>query len=404
MLTRELGICAVDFDTGTVIPDRLLQGRHAHYPALAERMLDLYRQGVGRCRCDLHAAVERLFADDPDFHERRVAAFCKLLDDVSDFDTDRRGARKLRSRVFSAGALAHPLVRQENDLFEKTESAVKAAMEIELKMPWREIADALFADVIDFHRLRRFDGYPDPRSLLARYNVAQVQTALFDAVRLHVDAGGDYKRILRFAKLARLMHTIRRKPDGTYRFLFDGPVSALAETRRYGALMARFIPGLLSCRGWTLKADIRRKNWSRVFRLNLSPEDGLTAPAPPAADFDSSVEEAFAAAWGNEPRAGWRLERETEILHEGQHCFFPDFVFVQESGRRVLLEVVGFWTEAYLAAKRETLRRFPNARILLAVKAPLTEAFHADGAWVVEFKTALKPEVVLAALEQGRGT
>ena len=353
MLTREHGLVAFDFAAGTVHPDRLAENRHRHYIGYAEQMLAVYRQGVGRCRQELHSAIERIFVNDPDFHERRIGAFCKLLDDESDYQTDRRNAPSLRSRVFAAGAKAHPLVRHSEDLFLHTERDTKAAISEELKASWQEIADSLFADVIQFHRLKAFQGYPDARALLSRYNVAQVQTALFDAVRLRIHATREYKQILRFAKLAGLMHTIKRQPDGTYVFELDGPASVLTETRRYGVLMAKFIPGLLSCSGWKMEADIRRKPWTRALRLALSSKAGLSGTCLPSEHFDSSVEEAFAEKWGREPRDGWRLERETEILHSGQHCFFPDFVFAHETGRRVPLEVIGFWTDQYLDAKKQ---------------------------------------------------
>ena len=62
-------------------------------------------------------------------------------------------------------------------------------------------------------------------------------------------ASDDFKTILRYAKLARLMHTIVRTGEGRYRFRFDGPASVLRHTRRYGAAMARFLPALIACRG-----------------------------------------------------------------------------------------------------------------------------------------------------------
>ena len=72
------------------------------------------------------------------------------------------------------------------------------------------------ADVVECHRLEAFAGYPSGEALLARYNVAQVQVALFRAVEMIVWASDDFKTILRYAKLARLMHSIRLLSDGRY--------------------------------------------------------------------------------------------------------------------------------------------------------------------------------------------
>jgi hypothetical protein len=68
----------------------------------------------------------------------------------------------------------------------------------------------LYADVMQFQPLREFVGYPDGAALLSRYNVAQVQAALYRAVSMTVEATDDFKTILRYAKLARLMHEIKR--------------------------------------------------------------------------------------------------------------------------------------------------------------------------------------------------
>ena len=84
-------------------------------------------------------------------------------------------------------------------------------------------------------------------------------------------------------------------------------------------------------------------------------------------EFDSRVEENFFEKWGSTPRQGWTLIREGDILWQGQKVFLPDFVLRHEDGRRVLLEIVGFWTPQYLKAKAETLRLFKDHHILLLV-------------------------------------
>ncbi|HUY92000.1 MAG TPA: DUF790 family protein, partial [Pirellulales bacterium] len=291
MLTRELAI--VEYRGGRALPDRLSRKQHAGYLAYAERMLAIYRNGAGRTRRELHRGVQAALADEPDCPARRIGAFCKLLDDASRYDRDTRGhAAKLRREVFRRAAAFHPLVVSADRMFEHEEAKVKAEIAAKLNATWDEIDARLFADVIEFHRLRDFEGYADAAALLARYNLAQTQAALFDAEEMTVWAAEDFKTILRYAKLARLMHTIRRADDGRYVLRFDGPASVLRETRRYGAAMARFLPALLACRNWRMHALLRSagRNWKN--RLELTSEDGLTSHLPPPEEFDSSVEEA----------------------------------------------------------------------------------------------------------------
>ena len=400
MLTRQMAIA--DFDRGRLLPDRLTVQTHRQYLPFAEQMLTIYREGVGRTRRELHRAVHNVFVGEPDCPLRRIEAFCKLLDDAGTFHQDRRGqAPALRRQVFRLAAAKHPLVTKADRLFGHDEAKVKEEIAATLARPWWEIEQELFADVIDFHPLAGFEGYPDGRALLARYNVAQVQAALFGAVSMTVWAGDDFKTILRYAKLAKLMHRITRPAPGSYCFRFDGPASVLRETRRYGAAMARFLPALLACRDWKMRAMIRAGKAGRTCVLELSAADGLHSHLPPPEAFDSSVEEAFAAKWGGEKRNGWSLVREGEILHQQQKTFVPDFVFRHDDGRSAMLEIVGFWTPEYLQAKLETLRTFAGYRILLALAERVCNSLPAAElpAGVIFFKSALALKDVLEKLE-----
>jgi predicted nuclease of restriction endonuclease-like RecB superfamily len=365
MLTRALAIA--DYDRGRIHPDRLHRRTHAQYAGYAQRMLEVYRRGLGRTRRDLHRDIHAIFADETACPIRRVDAFCKLLDDVSTFEQGSPGeAAALRSKVFRLAAPLHPLVASADRLFEHSEAEAKAALASQLGFTWAELDQGLFSDVMECHRLAAFEGFSSAQALLARYNVAQVQVALFAALDMTVWATDDFKTILRYAKLARLMHTIRRQGASQYVIRFDGPASILRGTRRYGVAMARFLPALLACRGWRLHATLETPRRGRQVGLDLSPADQLTSHLPPPEEFDSQVEEAFARRWGGS-REGWSLHREGEVLHRGQKVFVPDFVLRHDDGRLVLLEIVGFWTPEYLQAKFETLRLFQDQRVLLAI-------------------------------------
>lgn len=386
-------------ENGRLVPDRLTKQSDANYLSLAKAMCDIYAKGVGRTRRSLHREVQELLIDSPECVPRRAEAFCKLLDEVSEFDRDARGAAaKLRRKVFRMAAMHHPLVNRDT-LFESEEQKVKHEIATQLDEPWSEIKKRLFKDVIDFHELRSFQGFERPGLLLSRYNVAQTQVALFNATRLLVKARADYKLILRYAKLARLMHRLR-KTDWGYEFVFDGPASLLQHTHRYGVAMAKFLPGLLACRDWSLTASIQLPRWRGSMVLELDSDSGLSSQASTGTTFDSKIEEAFAAKWIASPETeAWRLHRETEILHDGQSVFLPDFVFEHADGRLVLLEIIGFWTPEYLQHKLAVLNQFKNELIILAVARSVRDKFEAsDSHRIVEYKTALSVQDVLTAL------
>lgn len=395
MLRSEHAI--ITFENGQAVSDRLTQKRHGHYRQYANRMLDTYRSGVGMLRQDLHRAIGRIFADEPDCPPQRIAAFCRLLDDASEYDDDSKGeSSQLRLRVFGLASAYHPLVTTSEGIFDHTEIETKQRIAREIGLSWEEIDGKLYADITEFQPLLRFDGYPSAEELLARYNVAQVQVCLYRATSVRLLLTGDYKRIIRYIRLLRLLHTIRRQGTA-YCVELSGPASVLHETRRYGVDMARLLPVLIACGGWYLHAQIKTP-WGRPAMLRISHEDGLRSHLPPAEEFDSSVEEALAKDWGEQPRDGWTLHREAVVLAEGQTVFFPDFALRHEDGREAYLEIVGYWTSEYLEKKQETLRRFRSKRILLAIcqkSLPEGKTLPADA---IIYKKTIKAESVLEAL------
>jgi predicted nuclease of restriction endonuclease-like RecB superfamily len=364
-------------------------------------MLSCYRNGIGWQRRELHRQIESLFTEEPDCPIRRIQAFCKLLDDRSIFEADAPGkAAKLRLDVFFRATQLHPLVEQPDRLFEHEHTKTKEQIANDLGLTWDEIESRLYADVISFQRLERFEGYPNASALLSRYNVAQLQACLYRAERMVIVATDDLKTILRYAKLAKLLHEIIRLDPSKYRITFSGPVSVLHQTRRYGVNFAKFLPALLACKGWRMTATLKTP-WNTSARLNLVDTDGFTSHLPPPKEFDSSLEESFTAKFGLE-RDDWHLIREGEILHDRQETFVPDFAFRHKDGTQVFLEIVGFWTPEYLAHKRQSLQKFRHHHILIAVpEKSLREGAHiAEN--VLVYKTALKLEPLLKALERIR--
>jgi len=359
MLTSSQAICSYDYRRRIVVPDRLCRGTHDHYLRPAQRLLNLYRHGAGRIRQELHQRVESILESTGDCPPRRIAAFCKLLDDAGVFHHDARAARKLRTAFFTLGASLHPIVIQQESVFETRLGDARRRAEQTLGMTWEEIENKLFSDVIEMQRLKQFELQLDASSLLSLYNLAQAQATLYRATHIRVIARRDFKTILRHAKLARLMHSIERHEDHDgvyYQFDFDGAASTLRETWRYGVRFAAMLAKLVACRDWTLQAYIHGPK-SQRFLFELSAADRLRSPLAPPDDYDSTLEQQIEGAWRANPVEGWTLERESELLHVNQSVLTPDFVLVRAVDRRkFFVEVVGFWTPEYFQEKSRRLR------------------------------------------------
>ena len=280
-----------------------------------------------------------------------------------------------------------------------------------------ELEDAVWADSEDRMLVGRFRG-TDAAGLAALYNRSLAQTLLFrcSSMEVRLKGGAHWKRVLREVKRRRLMYALEpaRGPGGEPRAevagcRIEGPTSLFRMTDRYGAAMARVLPAVMAAPGWEVSGTIVRHtddaDGARLYRFALSDRahgdllrlpggGGAAAPEP----YDSSVEERFAAAFESHfgPRGGdggaaaaavaagpgadhlgWRLVREPDPLIAGGRAMIPDFAF-ERFGRRVYLEIVGFWTRDYLRKKSEKVAALlggsggaPPADLLVAVDSGL---------------------------------
>ena len=101
------------------------------------------------------------------------------------------------------------------------------------------------------------------------------------------------------------------------------------------------------------------------------------------------------------------MVREPEPLRLGSgRLIFPDFALVhrRDPERRWLLEIVGFWTESYLADKLARLRGARIDRLILCVDAARACDDDAvpEGAEVLRYRRRVDAKQVLARIEAAR--
>ncbi|HEU5320272.1 MAG TPA: DUF790 family protein, partial [Methylomirabilota bacterium] len=322
----------------------------------------------------------------------------KLLDDVATYEWPSAGrCAERRVEVFEAAAACHPVLDAGAGLALLAEAFTPAPAD------HGEAVAALYADYPEYHRLAAFPPGYTAAALRADYDLAQAQALLYSATRVTVEAGRDFKHILRYARLARLLHRVERLGGDRWRFVFDGPSSVLRRTRAYGVDFARFLAALVRLADWRLQAEIQlRPDW-RPFTFTLTAGDGLGVGRAAPPEFDSEVEAAIARKFGRE-RAGWRLLREGAVLDlGGGSVLVPDFVFRHADGTEVVLEIVGYWTPEYLADKLGRLRTVRGVKLLVAVPRALALRAGALPAAVLAFKRRLLLRDLLPRLEGFRG-
>ncbi len=165
---------------------------------------------------------------------------------------------------------------------------------------------SLYADYPEFHRLAAFPTDYTAQALRADYDLAQAQALLYSATRVTVEAGREFKHILRYARLARLLYRVERVRGGAAARITTGPTG---RPRR----RARAVADTLSLRaGWSElrpAADARLRRRLRAVPGRAGPPRGLATPRR-----DRAAQGLAAArrsrsrrrtAWGK----GWRPRR-----------------------------------------------------------------------------------------------
>ncbi len=358
-----------------------------------ERAISVYHgrlgQTLGQVRNAARLALEGLRPD-------RVEALVKLLDAAAMYEWPRgRAQAERRVKLFEAAAREHPVLELDRS------RALLGTVFGAPPEPHEEAVARLYADYPEFHRLAAFPADYAAEDLRADYGLGQAQALLYSAIRVTVEARADFKHILQYARLSRLLYRLAPLPGGGYRFIFDGPNSVLRRTQAYGVDFAKFLAALVQARDWRMTADIAlRKEW-RPVTFALSDADGLSSRVPAPRLFDSKLEETFARKFGAE-RDGWRLRREALILEAGGTRVVPDFVFTHADGTEVVLEIVGYWTPEYLAAKLARLSRVKAPNLIVAVPKALALRAGPLPAGVLTFSSGIRLRDLLPRLEAFR--
>jgi predicted nuclease of restriction endonuclease-like RecB superfamily len=236
------------------------------------------------------------------------------------------------------------------------------------------VEQGLFADLKSEQRLVRFKDI-SAEHLLQRYNVALAQAVLLRSSRVHVTIRGEppqrYRQLLRLVKFHRLVCEMEKISDDTYRLHLDGPLSLFTSTQKYGLQLALFLPAVLLCKNFDLKADLLWGTARKIRQFTLSPSDKLVSHYP---DYGTYVppELGMFVEMFRKRIDDWTIAEETSIYPLGDGFWVPDFRLIQKaSGRVVLLEVLGFWRRSGAEKHLERLRQHVKTPFLLAVSDQL---------------------------------
>ena len=258
----------------------------------------------------------------------------------------------------------------------------------------------MWLDQEDYLILESFSSI-EPIHLLGIYNLSILQTLLFNSVNFEftLKGGTNWKQVLRTIKRFGLMYNLQKTQQNSdnkfpketqsnqieqnivdgddFKSYFndsiicsiDGPLSIFKLTNKYGILIAKVIPKIISASKWSIKASIIKNSLSgrKLYDFDLSSdsevhffnsindrfyndypfEDSNSINNP---NFDSFVETKFAMQF-EKFHTGWTLVREPDpLILPGGRAFIADFLF-ERYGKKIYFEIIGFWTVQYLERK-----------------------------------------------------
>lgn len=363
----------------------------------AEDLIDLYRSARLRTRGEVEDDVREIM--EANSAALVVQGLAKLLDGRCEYETVAdRPPEEIRDAVFQAAARQRTIAPggrfNRDDVLKPVGESLNLASE--------KIDELLFADLKDEQRILAFNDI-SPQQLLERYNVALAQGVLLKSIGVEIKIGGEsparYRQLFRAIRFRRLIATIRESTNNSYIIRLDGPLSLFDATRKYGLQLALFLPSLLHCRAFELKANLRwgAARSEKVFELSAA--DGLRAHTADFGMFVPKEFDLFATSFRNLADE-WTIADDPQPLSLPDGVWVPDFSLTHRpTGTVIYLELFGYWRRVDLQKHHARLTRHLPDRFLLAV----SEAFRADGendavpAGVVHYKRTPSAEAIINA-------
>jgi predicted nuclease of restriction endonuclease-like RecB superfamily len=358
MLTSDL---AQSFRRGNRVRPLYIPPDDSDYLQDASHLIKLFTEHEGHARRELDQALEAYVGIGTDY--KILRGFIKLLMDRCSFEiASAKDPVEIRRALFLKACTSHPVTQDES-----TRVEVIAETAREMDCAPEVVTEGLYADLPENQKLADFDQLSGTE-LLNLYNLAQAQALLYRSteMRLFVETQNpeSYRELFSAIKAYRLIHTIKGNSSAGYEVRLDGPVSIFHHSQKYGIQMAVFLPALLLCKNWRMRAQIDQQGSNgsppatAFFELEHTQKQ-LHSHYLSAAPLENPISEKLAANWGR-METSWRLEPSNEVIDLGESAFISDYLLRHADGHIFHLEILGFWTPQHL---KERLKEFEHAGI-----------------------------------------
>ena len=354
-------------------------------------LLDEHGRYVGRKRVELRERLRApLTVRAP---KAKLRAAIKVLERaIPDVAMSALIPRELRFRAFRAAAQGAG-----------REAALTRIAE-ELGASLDDVEGALFADLAGERRLGAVPADLSASSLALLVNQALVLGLLKRSTTVRITAWGHARELVRHAHRLGLICSVAREAGEDARVVLDisGPFSLFRRTDVYGRALASLLLRAARCHDFRLVARCALGRGPDTATFVVQASDPIF-PAREPAPHDGRLEAAFVSAFGR-AAPDWELMREPPPVEVRGTLLFPDFELVHrhDPARRCLLEIIGFWTPAYLTQKLRRFREAGFARVILCIDARrrCSDDDLPANAKIVRYKRRIDPRAVLALLQE----
>ncbi len=363
-------------------------------------LLETWTGHVGARREELDEMLQGLEGDGTDFAVWR--GLSKLIADGSEFEVaSELDPSEVRARVFEAAAGAIPRNNSER-------KAILAAVAEAFGVETHQVEAGLYADLNARQMLKSVPKWTAD-VLLNRYNVALAQGVLYKAteltIRLVDKRAARIRQVFHMLKFFGLMHRVE-KAGKTWVLTVDGPASLVSQSRKYGLNLATFLPVVFQCESWALEAKVEWQPRRPVAFELASTDVELKSTYRTKGNWRSDEEKMLLSRFAKDVD-GWKLRDEATILElDRGEILVADFLMTSPDGREVVVDVVGFWREAYLSRRLEHLGHIKMPVVLVVAERMKThgKAIEEMDIPVVYFKGVIRPDILIQAAARALST
>lgn len=374
--------------------------REAH--GLARELLVTAEEMIGQSRQELEAAWDAIPIEPRD--RKLKDGLCKLIEDRLAFDVETAvDPVEVRRKVFVRATIA-----RRAGAFDR--AAVLAEAAEELGLTAAAVDQALFCDLKNAHVVRpKQPGELVPggvEALVSGYDLAQRQAVLLRATEVVVELRDPDKAalrsLLRKLKFLRLLFEARSVGVGVVHLHVDGPFSLFESTTKYGLSLALALPWIEATGEHRIVADVRWGKERLPLRFVIEgPRRREPDEGPPVPEELTTLVRKLEA----QPELAWRVEPADVILSaKANGTIVPDLVFThRESGARVYLELMGYWSREALWRRIELVEKgLLEDKVVFCASERLRvseEALESPHAALLTYKGAISASALLTKID-----